>query len=393
MDSRNAPRVLLVVNSLGIGGTERMIETLVVHLNRAGQVRFTVCSLGDEGTTGARLKAGGVSVVALGARGAAAQIAGGARAIRGMLRRGSFDLVHTFLYRAHCAGRLARLGLVRRVPLISSERCLGDNRGSLTRLVNRLTARGSDRVLAVSRAVGERAADRDGVPQERVAIVPNGIGIAEPDPRSRARLRRVLGLGESDVLFLYLGRLHSEKGPDLLARALHLLRARLPAGWRCVYVGDGPERAAVSKACAGLDGLVLHAGARRRVAPWLEACDVLAMPSREEGMPVAALEAMAHGRPVVATRVGGTPEVVRHEETGLLVRPGDPEVLATALETVARDAPLRARMGARGRDVARSEFSIEAMAEGTLREYRRLLVNVGVADGPATAAANAAGSH
>jgi L-malate glycosyltransferase len=393
MADRMVPRVLLVVNSLGIGGTERMIETLVTHMSRGGRVRFTVCSLGEEGVIGGRLKAAGVPVVALGRHGAAAQIAAGARDLRRMLRGGGFDLVHTFLYRAHCAGRLARAGLAPRVPLISSERCLGDNRGPLTRLVNRLTARASDRVLAVSRAVGERAVARDGVPRERVAIVPNGVDTAGPDPRSRARLRRALGLDERDVLFLYLGRLHAEKGPDLLVRALQSLGSRMPAGWRCVFVGDGPEKAALAKACAGLEGRVLLAGARRRVAPWLEASDVLVLPSREEGMPVAALEAMAHGRAVVATAVGGTPEVVRDGETGCLVPPGDAVALAAALERVARDADLRTRLGGQGRAVARRQFSLEAMAEGTLREYRSLLENLEAADARTAAAANAAGGR
>jgi len=393
MAGRIAPRVLLVVNSLGIGGTERMIETLVTHMSRDGRVRFTVCSLGEEGVIGARLKAAGVPVVALRRRGAAGQIAGGARDLRRLLRGGGFDLVHTFLYRAHCAGRLARAGLAPRVPLISSERCIGDNRGPLTRLVNRLTARASDRVLAVSRAVGERAVARDGVPRGRVAIVPNGIASVDPDPRTRARLRRALGLGERDVLFLYLGRLHAEKGPDLLALALQSLGTRLPAGWRCVLVGDGPEKAALVKACAGLGSRVLLAGARGRVAPWLEACDVLVLPSREEGMPVAALEAMAHGRAVVATAVGGTPEVVRESETGCLVPPGDAPALAAALETLARDADLRGRMGERGRAVARGQFSLESMAEGTLREYRSLLEGAEGAGERAAAAANAAGGR
>jgi len=384
------PRVLVVVNSLGIGGTERMVERLTMHLEAAGQVRFTVCSLGAEGAIGGRLRSSGVPVVALGYRGAAAQVLGGARAIRAMLRREGFDLIHSFLYRSHCASRLARIGSALRIPLISSERCLGDNRGLVARLVNRLTARSSDRVLAVSRAVGERAAARDGVPRDRVAVVPNGVETAGPDPRARRRLRRVLGLGAADVLFLYLGRLHAEKGPDLLVEGLRALRRRLPGGWRCVFIGDGPERHALRAATADLDGFVMLPGPRRRVGPWLEACDVLVMPSREEGMPVAALEAMMRGRAVVATRVGGTPEVVRSGETGLLVESGDRDGLAAALETLARDADLRERLGARGRAVARAEFTLEAMAEGTLREYRSLLATAGAAAGRAAAVAGAA---
>jgi glycosyltransferase involved in cell wall biosynthesis len=369
-----------------------MMERLVVHLEAAGRVRFTVCSLEDEGPIGERLRSRGVDVIALGHRGAAAQVLGGAFAIRRMLRRGGFDLVHSVLYRSHCASRLARIGLRPGVPLISAEHCMGDNRGMAARLVNRLTVRLSDRMLAVSRAVGERAAVRDGMPRDRIAVVPNGIETVEPDARSRARLRRVLRIGARETLFLYLGRLHREKGPDLLVEGLRELGRRLLSGWRCVVVGDGPERGALRAAleAAGMTERVTLMGARRRVGPWLEACDVLVMPSREEGMPVAALEAMMHGRAVVATRVGGTPEVVRAGETGLLVEPEDRNGLVAALETLARDAQFRERLGARGRMVARAEFTLEVMAEGTLREYRSLLATVDAAAGSAATAAGAA---
>lgn len=390
-ERRDVPRVLLVVNSLGIGGTERMIERLVLALNGDGRVRYHVLSLETPGPIGARLLAAGVPVTALGRRGAVRQVVSGFSAVRRLIRSGRFDLVHSFLYRSHTACRLARLFAGRSVPLISSERCLGDNRGGVARLVNRLTARGSDRVLAVSRAVGETAARRDGVPADRVAVVPNGIEVPAPDARSRRRLRRALGLGEDEALLLALGRLHREKGPDLLLQALAILNERGVAGWRAAFVGDGPERAALRAATAPLGDRVFFPGSRRRVAPWLEASDLLVLPSREEGMPVAAIEAMMHGRMVVATRVGGTPEVVRHDETGLLVAPEDPAALAAAIEAALADPARRAAMGARGRAVALAGFTLEAMAAATLDEYRRLLE----ADAPraATARAAAAGSR
>jgi glycosyltransferase involved in cell wall biosynthesis len=325
-------------------------------------------------------------VLALGRRGATAQVLAGAFAVRRLVRGGGFDLVHSFLYRSHTACRLARLSAGRAVPLVSSERCLGDNRGRVARLVNRLLARASDRVLAVSRAVGERASRRDGVPPGRVVVVPNGIEAPSPDPRARARLRRALGLGPGDTLLLALGRLHREKGPDVLVQALMRLHQRGAAGWRCVFVGDGPEREALRAAGAPLGDRVLFAGSRGRVAPWLEACDLLVLPSREEGMPVAAIEAMMHGRPVIATRVGGTPEVVRHDETGILLPPEDPAALDDALTSLLGDAARREAMGRRGLEVAHSAFTLAAMAGATLDEYRRLLN----ADAPAAAPAPAA---
>ena len=387
-DRRRAPSVLLVINSLGYGGTERMVERLVLHQQAAGRVRYTVLSLETPGPIGERLAAAGVPVLALHRHGAAAQVLAGAAAVRRLMRGGAFDLVHSFLYRSHAASRLARLLAGRGVPLVASERCLGDNRGTLARLINRLTARGSDRVLAVSRAVGERAAQRDGVPAARVGVIPNGIEIPEPDPRARLRLRRALRLGSGETLLLALGRLHREKGPDLLIEALRILRTRGVAGWRCAFVGEGPERGALRTASADLGDRVLFTGGRRRVGPWLEACDLLVLPSREEGMPVAPIEAMMRGRMVVATRVGGTPEVVRHDETGLLVEPENPGALADAIAAALGDPARREAMGARGAAVARAHFTLEAMAAATLNEYR-LLLDAGAPAGTTARAAAA----
>jgi len=373
------PRVLLVVNSLGYGGTERMIERLVLALEGRGDVRYTVVSLEDPGPIGARLKAAGIDVRAFRLRGGALrQILGGRRALRRLLRSERFDLVHSFLYRSHSACRLARLGARTPLPLISSERCLGDNRGWAIRAVNRWTGAMSDRILAVSEAVAETVVRRDRIPEENVAVVPNGIEEADVDPRRRARLRRALGLSGSDTLLLFLGRLHPEKGPDLLIEALVRLRRLRPSGWRAALVGDGPLRDVLARdiRARGLEDRVVMPGARRRVDPWLDAADLLVLPSREEGMPVAALEAMMRGRPVVGTAVGGTPEVVVDGRTGRLVPAGNTGDLAEALARLVADPGLISAWGAEAAADVRRRFSLARMAEATLLEYRRLLVPV-----------------
>jgi glycosyltransferase involved in cell wall biosynthesis len=233
----------------------------------------------------------------------------------------------------------------------------------------------SDRLLAVSEAVAERAIERDGIPRERVAVVPNGIEAPSPRPRERSRLRKMLRLGDEMMLFLFLGRLHHEKGPDLLIDALVLLRREEPEGWRVVFVGDGSlKRELESKIDRlGLLDKVYLAGGRRRVGPWLEACDALILPSREEGMPVAAIEAMMCGRAVLATRVGGSPEVVLDGETGLTVPAEDAAALARGLARLLRDPGLTRRLGAQGRERGRREFSIDRMTEGTMRQYEQLM--------------------
>jgi glycosyltransferase involved in cell wall biosynthesis len=366
-----------------------MIQRMAGHLHATGQVQFTVCSLGTAGPIGTALRSEGIEVIALGGRGdAVRQVLTGALRLRRLLKRRRFDLIHSFLYRSHCASRVARFGQAPRVPLISAERCMGDNRSGLVRLANRLTSRMSDRVLAVSRAVAERIVTRDRVPRDRVAVVANGIESTPANPRARARLRRALGMEERHALILYLGRLHREKGPDLLLEALALLKADLPDGWSAVLVGGGEETRTIAGQSVelGLGQQVRLPGPRRQVGPWLDACDLIVLPSREEGMPVAALEAMMRSRPVVATRVGGTPEVVSDGETGLLVEAGDPVQMADALARLIRDPGLRISMGQAGRRRAMREFTIDAMAAGTLRQYRLMVPAALPASSPAEAA-------
>jgi len=364
--------VLAVVNSLQIGGTERMLERLVTRSRGSAKVQFTVCSLEDEGPVGARIRSRGIEVVALGGRGRSGRIIlRGVLGLRRLLKRGEFDIVHSFLYRSHCASRLARWSLGSRVPHIASERCLGDNRSGIALRVNRLTARFSDRILTVSDSVRARVIQRDRVPPHRVFTVRNGIECPGPDLRARERLRRVLGILDHEVVLLYVGRLHTEKGADTLLRALGILAADTDAPWRGLIVGSGPERRRLEQLAdrLGLQDRLFFAGARSSIGPWFDAGDALVLPSREEGMPVAALEAMAKSMAVVATAVGGTPEVVIDKETGLLVPPENPRALAQALRSVVLDPVLRQHLGGRGLSRVAAEFSIDRMLQQILWHY------------------------
>jgi glycosyltransferase involved in cell wall biosynthesis len=361
---RRRLNVLAVINSLRIGGAERMLERLVTRAHESGTVRFTVCSLEDLGPVGARFRSKGIDVVALGGRGGSIRtILRGILGLRELLRGGEFDIIYSTLYRSHCASRLARWSLGSRLPLISHEHCLGDNRSRLVLRVNRLTAGLSDRILTVSDSVRETVIRRDRVPPEKVFTVPNGIECPGPDERARRRLRRALGVADRETVLLYVGRLHHEKGPDILLRALGSMAAESDAPWRGVIVGDGPERLRLQQMAEefGLRERLMFAGFRSPIGPWFDAGDLFVLPSREEGMPVAALEAMGKAKAVVATAVGGTPEVVVDRETGLLVPPEDPRGLAVALRSLVVDAGLRETLGRRGMSRVASEFSVDHM--------------------------------
>jgi glycosyltransferase involved in cell wall biosynthesis len=190
------------------------------------------------------------------------------------------------------------------------------------------------RIIAVSRPLAEKAREL-GVRPERIDIVRNGIDRATFRPRDRAEARRVLGLDAGVELVLYVGHVTREKGAFDLVRAHAAGGPRVRVA-RLLFVGDGAglEECRALAAELGVDAQFLGARPHHEIATWLAACDLLALPSWNEGMPNVVLEALASGRPVVATDVGGIPDVVASEALGELVPPRSPEKLALALERV-----------------------------------------------------------
>ena len=188
-----------------------------------------------------------------------------------------------------------------------------------------------DRLVAVSRPLGERAIEL-GVPRERVAIVANGIDRDLFHPRDRRQARLQLGLPEQGRLVIYVGRLDRAKGVLDLAEAFARL-ASLQPDLRLAIVGDGAEMARCKKLAETFPGRVFLPGALAMpdVAAWIAASDILTLPSWNEGTPNVLLEALASGRRVVATRVGGIPDVVSSPRLGELVEARDVPALADAL--------------------------------------------------------------
>ena len=199
-------------------------------------------------------------------------------------------------------------------------------------------------VLAASNALAEAARSLGAL---EVRVVPSGVAIPE-----------AVRAPEEPPHVLYVGRLSAEKGVLELVEAAHGLPLRV--------VGDGPLRAQVP----GAVGFV----SPRELGPWYERAAVIAAPSRREGYGVAAREAMAWGRPVVATAVGGLVDAVVDGETGLLVPPGDVPALRSALERLLGDAGLRKRLGVAAREKAQRELSFTAAAGALVRAYEDALL-------------------
>lgn len=225
-----------------------------------------------------------------------------------------------------------------------------------------------DRVIAISEGV-RRVLVAAGVDPARIRVVPSGVDVARlvPAAGARAALRRAWGADDAQVVAIVVGVLERRKGHDVLLEAAARLGAGAPL--RYVFVGAGPLETALRRAAHARGVAVTFLGFRDDVVDCLAAADVAVLPSRHEGLGVAALEAMAVGRPVVASRVGGLAEVVADGETGSLVPPDDPAALAAALGELAAAPETRRRMGAAGAARVRARYSAAAMAEGTLACY------------------------
>ncbi len=288
--------------------------------------------------------------------------------LRRELARAHVDLVHLHTGRATWLGGLA--ARLARLPALSTRRM--DRRVRPGWTTRALYGRLVSRVAAISPAVAERLR-AGGVREDELVLIRSSIDPSALVSRTpREEIRRDLGAHERTVLLLTLVRLVPRKGIDVLLSAFARLGSESPM---LAIAGDGPERARLEERARalGIAGRARFLGERADKAELLAACDVFVLPSRAEGLGVAALEAMAAARPVVATRVGGLADLVLDGTTGMLVPPDDCAALATAIERMCSDAGLRERMGRAGRARLNDGFLAEQMVASYERLYGEVL--------------------
>jgi glycosyltransferase involved in cell wall biosynthesis len=297
------------------------------------------------------------------------------------------QILHTHTAKAGAIGRLAALLAGSARPPIIVHTFHGHVlrgyfdplRSSLFRLLERWLARRTTALVAVSPEVRDDLVALGIAPRERFTVVRLGIeldkrvGAVDGDTQGR-ETRRLLGITPDRFVVGWIGRMTGVKRTDDVLLAVRLLREHGVDAVLCM-VGDGPDRDAVERRAHEL-GIVrdsLFLGYQDEVAPYYAAFDALILPSANEGTPVSAIEALAGGRPVVATRVGGVPDVVRDGVDGFLVEPGDVDAMADRLARLASDPKLRHRMGEAGRASVHERYSVERLLDDVDRLYRTLL--------------------
>jgi glycosyltransferase involved in cell wall biosynthesis len=300
--------------------------------------------------------------------------------LESLLRSGDVDLVHAHKFGSNVWG--AALGRLCRVPVVISHEHTWSFEGQIgRRLIDRhIVSRHSDTVIAVSEADRMRMISIVGMPSERVTLIPNGIPV--PHPRHAASVRANLGVADGAPLLVQTAVLRPQKSVGTMLEAMAILREREPAA-RLVIIGPGDPGALKTRAAElGVLDAVSFIGQRDDVADIVAAADLGVLSSDFEGMPLAILEYMAAGLPVVSTSVGGVPEIVSEGETGLLVPPRDSRALAERIGRVIADSELARQMGENGRRRQQERFSAAAMIQDVTALYERLLTAAGIAIPP-----------
>jgi len=363
---QRALRVHTLIDSLTWGGAESLLADLAAAAPAAG-IDLSVGYLQDiDGSPSARrLRAAGVEPMLVGT--GRLTDPRSLSAVGAHLRAQAPDVLHTHLDSADVLGGLAarRLGIpsVCTVHLAATAVSARPGAGGAAkaRVIEAVRRRTARTVVAVSDAARAAYLARTGAAPEHVVTVRNGI--AAPHTRRGApEVRAQLGIAPDAVVVAMVSVLRAGKGHEVAAGALARLAARHPSAV-LLLVGDGPSRADVEALAAPLGDRAVLAGHRDDVPDLLAAADVLIHPTRMDAFPTVLLEAAAAGLPVVATRVGGVPEIVDDGVTGTLVAPPpDAEAFAVALEPFLADAAARARAGAAARARFAAEFSADRWA-------------------------------
>jgi glycosyltransferase involved in cell wall biosynthesis len=287
------------------------------------------------------------------------------------LRAGRVDILHSHMLGSNLAG--AVLALTVGVPVfVAHEHSWSFEGKPLRRFVDReLIARLSDVFVAVSREDQRRMIEIEGIDPGDIVCIPNGIGDlpAEPLPDKRSEL----GLAPDDPVIGTVGLLRREKALQHLVRAVAILREEHPRV-RVLVVGPGPERAPLEALAAklGVTDALRFLGARDDVPELLRTFDIAVCCSDREGSPLAVMEYMDAGLPIVATSVGGVPDLIEHGVHGVLVPRRDPVALAEALAEMLRSPETAATMGRRAQERRRREFTIDRVA----RDFERLYLEL-----------------
>lgn len=295
------------------------------------------------------------------------------RQLRQIVAERNPDIIQTNNVKSHFLVRLSGIWRKHRWMAFHHGYTTTDFKMKCYNQLDRWSLRVPARVVTVCNAFARDLQQR-GVPAGKIVVCHNSIGPFEcPEPSTIEALRE--RLPSSAPILLVVGRLSHEKGHADLLEALAVLRGITAKPFHAVFVGDGPEQAALEAARSrlGLETVVTMAGLQHDVRPYYAIATIVVMPSHSEGSPLVLFEAMAAGVPVVATGVGGVPEIATNEQTALLVNSRDPAAMAAAIKRMLEDEGLRACLARNAKELVAKKYSPEAHFESLMKVCEEVL--------------------
>jgi len=293
-----------------------------------------------------------------------------------ILSKGSFDLVHTHGYFAD----IIAMPVCKFLGIHHIATCHGfisnDRKLDIYMKLDKLMLRFVDNIIAVSTEI-KNILVRSGIDESHINVIQNAVpnlyqidSIAE----CRTEKRKKYSIGEEETLIGYVGRLSKEKGVRYLIEAASLLKRKVKT-FKLIIIGEGPEKKELEylTRSKGLEQYIIFAGFQRDIEKWLPALDLFILPSLTEGTPMALLEAMSMGIPVIATSVGGVPMIVKSGVNGLLVAPADSKELGLNILTLINNPDLRCKVATNGIRTIKERFDIKEWCDKIERQYDELL--------------------
>ncbi len=360
--------ILYLFATLPVGGAEEHLKTVLRNIDLSA-FNPTVCCIGEKGAVGEEIEAMGFEVISLGRMKKKSFDTSIPGLIKDIIKTRSIDLVHAHLYHACMYGRVA--AFMAAVPVVTTEHNVYLRYKLKRSLLNRLLAKKTSRIVAVSKAVRDYVSKRDSIDPSKFEVIYNGIETERFDiEMDRLEARRAIGIDEDGPVVGCVCRLSEQKGVTHLIGAFKSVLKEVPLA-TLLLVGDGPLAEELKKEVKSLSfgGKVRFLGQRRDIPVVLRALDLYVLPSLWEGLGIAVIEAMASGLPVVVSSAGGLVEVVEDDRTGYVVKPGDEEMLADSISKLLLDEDRARAFGARGKIRAEEVFSAGAMVRSLTRLY------------------------
>ncbi len=375
--SSSCQRILYLITDLHIGGTEKILYELVTRIDRT-KFNSLVCGLKSCGYYAEKIENKGIPVIVF-------NVANGISLLKNfqaifnlykIMRKEKIDLVHTFLFRANFIGRIA--ARLVGVPIVISSIRVMEEEKKYHLFLERITSFLSDKFIVNSEALKNFVSEKMKITPEKIEIVYNGIDFMNLPKINSIIKKNELGYNKNEILIGTVGRLHKQKGIEYFIEAIKII-TQLPITHypspNFLIIGDGPERKNLESLICNLElnDKVKLLGWRTDVLEIISVLDIFVLSSLWEGTPNVVLEALAYNKPVVATRVGGVPEIIEEGVTGLLVKPANAQALADAILWVLENPEKARKMAEKGKEKVEKIFPIHRMVKETEEVYNKLI--------------------